>query len=160
MAFLPLATLALALPAASVAGCGCGAAKCPARQIEFTVGSGVAAVEVCGEADDCVLADVGEQSFTMKPPPTETWTTSSRSHRPQPPIEWWTISSLDAEGTVLTREVLVPEFARPTRCHCSYSIEVEVLATGVRQVGVEPAPTLTFPPSGQRVGMSAAVTQN
>lgn len=141
--FLPLAGLALAVPAAAVTSCSCGTSKCPEPQVEVVISQGVDAVEICGDANECTKADVGEwspgvskQSFTLQPPLAAAWSVPPHRRRPTPPIEWWTIRALDAQGNVLIEQVFVPKVDYPRGCQCGSNIKLEVLPTGIRQTGV------------------------
>jgi hypothetical protein len=124
-ALLPLAALALAVPAASVAGCSCDI-DCAGPQVDVVINQGVHAVEVCGAPGECTRDTVGEwspgigqRSFTMQPPTSASWS----------------VRAFDEQGDVLIEQVLVPKFDDPGGCDCASNVEIVVLPTEIRQTG-------------------------
>lgn len=124
-AFAPLATLALAVPGASVAGCTCDV-DCAEPEVEVVINQGVYGVEVCGAPGECAKESVGEWSpgigsraFTMAPPTAASWA----------------VRAFDANGDVLLEQVLVPKFDKAGSCECPSGIQIVVLPTEIRQTG-------------------------
>jgi hypothetical protein len=153
VSLVPFAALALLVSAVSTSGCGCGGAACGGRKFDVAVGEGVAAVEICGDPDDCVKVDAVKPSMRIQPPPPESWSMPPHRRRPTLPVEWWTVRAFDADGTVLIKQVLSPEFIPARGCTCARNIEIEVLPTAIRQTGVAPShelplPSVIFVPSG------------
>jgi hypothetical protein len=144
IALLPFAVLAVAIPTASVTGCGCRPAGCPEPQIDLVVSAAIAAVEICGDADDCVTAAVGESSIgsepqpvTVQPPPPErSWVLPLR-RGPDTRIVLWTFRTFDAQGNVLIEQKVASEVVAAARgCRCQPNLQIEVLPNEIRQTGV------------------------